>query len=294
MILASEYFRTARERYRIHIKRAVQQPKPWTDDKPFQQWRFCNVHREDDKVTKWFRDNVRSKLSGLNVIKATVAFRWFNRIETGELIKDHLLNPDKWVGEDVARILADVHPVVTGAYIINGMPGYDKLHGVLICIDNAFDKIDAFWPQWEEAIRLKDDLNGEEHITLEMVWDDLRTINYLGGFMSYEVVSDLRWTDVLANAEDINTWANAGPGCARGLGWTIAGDSSVFNAGSTAGQAVMLGHMRELLEMSRDPQYWPVNWPVWEMREVEHWACEFDKYQRAARGDRMKRSFKGA
>jgi hypothetical protein len=31
------------------------QPKPWTKDKIFQTYRFCNVHREDDAVTRWLR-----------------------------------------------------------------------------------------------------------------------------------------------------------------------------------------------------------------------------------------------
>jgi len=38
----------------------------------------------------------------------------------------------------------------------------------------------------------------------------------------------------------------------------------------------------------------PLHWELpgrWEMREVEHWLCEYDKYRRAASGKRMKRKF---
>jgi hypothetical protein len=64
--------------------------------------------------------------------------------------------------------------------------------------------------------------------------------------------------------------------------------------------------MRELLELSRAPRYWPQKvagdaygcdgyglddvtctgpWPRWEMRECEHWLCEFDKINRVLNGE---------
>jgi hypothetical protein len=52
--------------------------------------------------------------------------------------------------------------------------------------------------------------------------------------------------------------------------------------------------MRELLHMSRDPQYWPAAWPAWEMREVEHWLCETSKYVTAQSGARLKRRYRPA
>ncbi|GAF76676.1 unnamed protein product [marine sediment metagenome] len=30
---------------------------------------------------------------------------------------------------------------------------------------------------------------------------------------------------------------------------------------------------------------WPDDWPLWEMREVEHTLCEFDKYERVRLGE---------
>ena len=50
--------------------------------------------------------------------------------------------------------------------------------------------------------------------------------------------------------------------------------------------------MRDLLKMSRDPQYWPEDWTPWEMREVEHWLCEYAKYQQAVQGVTLKRRFR--
>jgi alpha-glutamyl/putrescinyl thymine pyrophosphorylase clade 1 len=272
---AKGFFSTARERYEIKLKREAGLSPPWTEDKQFLQWRFCNVHREDDKTTVWFRETVRQHLSGLAAVRSTVIFRWFNRIETGQLIQDLLL--DTWSTEEARKRLKHVTPVVTGAYIIRGQEGYSKLEGILQCIDDALPLLEILSPKWGNS--------------LEQAWRDLLLVDYLGGFMAYEIVSDLRWTSVLSEARDILTWANAGPGCARGLGWVVEGQSGRFNCGAKA-QKEMLPLMQMLLQMSREEEYWSQAWKPWEMREVEHWSCEFDKYCRARAGDNMKRRYR--
>jgi hypothetical protein len=288
----SGYFGTARERYSIKLRKEACEPRPWTNDRQLQQWRFCNVHREDDKTTVWFRNHIRDPLSKLadqetnynwvslrllKIVRSTIAFRWFNRIESMEIIQDILLG--KWDAAEVERRLEGINPIVTGAYIIKGCDGYPKLQGVLKCIEEAFPQLPPMVDRWLAEP------------SLETAWKDLKTINYLGGFMAYEVVSDLRWTPVLNEAPDIMTWCNAGPGCARGLSWVMDGKSGRFNTGPSH-QREMLPIMQHILDLSRDTQYWPQDWPKWEMREVEHWSCEFDKYCRARTGESMKRKYR--
>ena len=280
LVHIDKYFATARERYKIKLKRDAGEQPPWTTDDHFRAWRFCQVHREDDKTTVWFRENVRSKLEGLAQVEATIIFRWFNRIETGERIKDLLL--EGWDSGEARRRLTGVNPVVTGAYIIKCADGLSKLDGILQCVDNARLYLPRFVQTWNDQIRCNQS-------SLFSAWKDLKTLHFMGGFTAYEVVSDLRW-GILRNAGDILTWANAGPGCARGLGWVVAGDSDTFNTGP-ANQKVMLDLMKEILKLSRDPQYWPQDWKPWEMREVEHWCCEHDKYMRAWSGERLKRRY---
>lgn len=280
---AGQFFSTARERYSILLRRRAGDDPPWTDDHVFQEWRFCCVHREDDRTTAWFRENVRKQLDGVllsegaraKLVGATLAFRWFNRVETAEKILDLLVGG--WDSAEALRRLADVSPVVSGAYIILGRQGMNKLDGVLWCVDTAIREIRGYVAAWGE--------------TLEEAWQDLQTLPYMGRFMAYEIVTDLRHTSILNRASDIQTWANAGPGCARGVRWVLGDNSPKFNPGSSRDQTRMLEVMRELLEMSRDGDHWPAEWPAWEMREVEHWLCEYDKYRRAQRGDRMKRRF---
>jgi len=289
-VLLDHFFATARERYQIKLNREAGKPWPWTTDTHFQNWRFCQVHREDDKTTVWFRETIRKGIlerfpsSGnyklLKLLESTLIFRWFNRIETGEAIKDLLIYD--WDTQEARSRLTGVSPVVTGAYIIKAGDGVSKLEGILACIDEARPQLPRMLADWM--------VEPPEHRSLRVAWESIRELHFMGGFMAYEAVSDLRWTPILDQAQDIMTWANAGPGCARGLGWVVYNDSDVFSC-SVGHQRKMLEYMQELLEHSKNPNYWPAEWKQWEMREVEHWNCEFDKYMRAYGGSRLKRRF---
>lgn len=47
------------EREKIRIKKETGEPFPWTEDPILKAYRFCNVRREDDTVTKWIAENIR-------------------------------------------------------------------------------------------------------------------------------------------------------------------------------------------------------------------------------------------
>ncbi len=76
MSAVTQFFATARERYRILLRRRARQPWPWTSDRIFRENRFCNVFREDDRTTQWFREHLRDPLSEQpdRVLAATVGF----------------------------------------------------------------------------------------------------------------------------------------------------------------------------------------------------------------------------
>jgi hypothetical protein len=272
---ATEYFALARERESIRLKRLANQPLPWTNNPILRQWRFTNVHREHDRTTIWLREHLREKLDGLRLIEATLIFRWFNRIETGERVEDLLLNG--WDSEEARRRLIDAPKLVTGAYIVRSPWGVSKLEGLLACIDSARSMLPAMVEHWGDS--------------LQAAWQDLTIIPYMGKFTSGEVVIDLRFTPVLNQAYDVNSWTVAGPGCARGLGLVVAGDAGLYDYNSEKHQVEMLAVMIELLAMSKDPQHWPVEWDPWELHECEMWACEWAKYQSAMAGNRLKRKY---
>ena len=228
----------------------------------------------------WFRENIRDPLNGSpEVFLATVAFRWFNRISTGEIIKDLLL--DGWDSDKAKSLLTDVRPVVTGAYIIKTPNGMKKLDGVCWCIDQVAQGAPRLLQNWDHTA------------TMEGAHKVVKEFPFLGKFMAYEIVCDLRYTHLLENADDIYTWASPGPGAARGISRILTDDPKSFSYGSKKDHEVLLQSMRGLLLQAGDGDLWPSHWPKWDMRTVEHTLCEFDKYERCRLGQgRMKQKFR--
>jgi len=275
------FFSLARERYKIRLRRAEGGDGPWTKDEIYRQYRFCNVFREHDKTTEWFRENIRDPLRDRprDVLRATIIFRWFNRIETGERIKDILLSPLKQsIIRDLRAALRGVSPIVTGAYMIRSANGMPKLEGILHGVDRILPSLKGI------AQEIPDGEDGRGP-TLQFAHSLLLPFPLMGPFIAYEVITDLRYTSLLDSASDIDTWANAGPGCTRGAGWVKANNFNLWKRTSKEHQNRMLRMMAKLLELARTKkELWPTDWPKWEMREVEHWLCETCKYVRVRDG----------
>jgi len=266
-----EFFTTARERYQIFLRRRRGEPPPWTDSQTFQRWRFCNVFREHDRTTEWVRENIRDPLwDQQRVVTAMALARLTNRISTMEKLHEAGLFHN-WDARRAIEVMDSCHSVVTGAYRINTPASRSKVHGVAWIVDGVHE-IEAV--VWENAKNL------------QSTWQMLQSVPYVGGFIAYEITSDLRWTSMLKDAPDVLTWANPGPGAIQGL--SILDHDLRFSNKATS----RITMMQHLLSLSQHHTYWPSEWPSWEMREVEHWLCEFAKWCRAEHyGQRLKRRF---
>lgn len=287
-----DFFEYACKRERVRLAREYGQPRPWTEDTILQNYRFCNIFREDDKTTRWIREHINHGTMGERLLQAIVIARWFNRIETLE----RLLQPipdirgtlslnmfNRWDSNVARKRLLGVSPLVTGAYIVKTPAKMSKLEGVIWCLEHLLGAANMMQYTFKEA-----------EVTLENATEHLCTYPYLGPFMAYEIVTDLRHTPILESASDIMTWANPGPGAVRGYGRVVTGDRNYYNRHSKHDKKIVILGMRGLLAMSKSPGYWPSYWRAWEMREVEHTLCEFDKYERARLGEgRPKQRFRG-
>lgn len=261
-----------RERHSIYLKRKAGKPPPWTDDEVLQTVFFTNPYRENDKTTVWFRDNVREPLrDDARVLMATVIFRWFNYIPTGGiLLKYDLLT--KWSQSRCVKALKNEQKIFTGAFMIVAGAG-SKLEGVAEAINNV-------WKRRERLLRVCSD-----DCRMQTLWSYLCDFPYLGGFMSYEIVCDLRYTYLLENATDKDTWCNIGPGAKRGF-------NRVYGRPLNASipPDLWAEKTQELLKLARAMKLKP----RMEMREIEHSLCEGDKYERSRLGDgHLKRKYQG-
>lgn len=289
-----EFFDYARKRHEIYLRRQRGEPKPWTKDPILRFNKFTNVFRELDKTTVWFRENVRERYDGKpEVLLATVVFRMFNRIEVGEALFSQIningTTAFEWFAATgdtaclrnaITAYVGKNKPVATGAYIISSPPGYSKLNGILKILD-MFNGILVGGVRWCDVAAACT----VAPVELRDVFNWLKEVPYFGKFHSYEIVTDLRHTHLLRRAPDVMRWCNVGPGAARGLA-RIHG-RTMTTSGKNAERvttAQMMQEMGDILRHVPNPKLWPKDWPRWEMRDVEHTLCEFDKYERVRLG----------
>ena len=259
------YFYWIHERETIRLNKEVERnPQPWTDDPILQKFKFCQVFREEDRTTRWFKRHIRNPWrDDPEVLMATVIFRWFNFIETGRTLIRHNLHIE-WDRKKAIEEITKQDQWVTGAYIVKTPNRMDKVTGVAECISHM----------WSDREKLVERILTTK--SLKKSWEILRDYPYMGPFMAYEVITDLRHTYLLQDAEDILTWANAGPGAMRGLN-RLAGRDLDFCRRTHPWN----DEMRNLWEISRErlnPNLIDLN--RFEMREIEGGLCEFDKYSR--------------
>lgn len=282
------FFAFCRDRHTIYLRR--QQglpPRQWTTDPVLRQYHFCNVFRELDRTTVWFRENIREPLRDdpVRVLFATVVFRWFNLIRSGEVMLDSavgLVRGPQWCPEQLEkRLFSQGPPYVTGAHMLKSPAGYSKVRGLLRCIELVYQK-----REWLVAQIL-------QHNSLEQTVQLLDAFPYLGTFMSYEMATDLRYTCLLEHAHDINSWASPGAGACRGVARILYDDPARLRYQQRPHREQALVEMQKLLHQSRSPELWPAAWGRWELREVEHAICEFSRYETARLGEgRLKNRYR--
>ena len=267
-----EFFSWVVERTHIQQKKDRGDPWPWTEDPIFQEYKFTNAFRERDRTTVWFRKHIRGPLRNRpEVYMATVIFRWFNLIETGETLLKHNLHID-WDPQRAYDAIITQDKWITGAYMIKSPTSMNKVQGLCETISNVWKDQERFLKKcpWESLQKMNEWLEGYP---------------FLGPFLAYELVTDLRHTYIGANAADINKWANAGPGAMRGLN-RIYGRYLNY----TSKRHDWCGEMKELLNFSFVPGTMRGLKEVMELRDIEHSLCEFDKYERVRLGQGAPRS----
>ncbi len=276
-----------KERHNIYLIRQEGLPKPWTDDEVLQSWFFTNPYRENDRVTRWFREQIRDPWrEDERVVFATVAFRWFNYIPTGQILHGAKLFEDWCTKEALAllRTRQDLgHQVFTGAFNISAS-GSTKPKINRVCED-------YLQPVWEQKEYLLGELKRgayERRLTLQGMHGLFSELPGLGGsgFMAYEIVCDLQHTIFGYHCPDKLTWSNPGPGAKRGLNRIIGRE---INA--PVSKEFWLQSSRQILQQMN--KHLP-RMPEFDARTVEHSLCEFDKYERARLGEgHMKRTYDG-
>lgn len=190
-----------KQRESIRLKKEAGEPKPWTDDVILQSYRFCNVRRMDDKVSKWLMDNWYVPYKNhKNILLACTLARQFNNPESLNAIGF----PVKWNPKRCCEILTkrakDGLRNFNAAYMITGTLGGTKVEQII----------------WKVADQLYNNPPEIDTDSMQTTAENLIPYNGFSHFMSGQVVADLRWA-MSGKWKDKYTWAPVGPGSKRGL-----------------------------------------------------------------------------
>jgi hypothetical protein len=275
---ASEALRHwVREREATRIRKESGAAAPWTDDPIIAKYRFCNVRREDDSVTVWIRKNIREPFADHPHLWFMLAIsRWINWPGTMQELIGSIDPGRAWpsdpgftmagMAEVLNRRQARAEKVFTGAYTINApaTKGASKIDYVVNTV------LGAVW-RGERRPHIADLLAGSvPRPSLRSMHMALSKYQGWGAFMTYQVIVDWRFTRYLSNAEDVSTWAAAGPGTIRGLN-RIAGRRVDYPLDQ--GQA--LHEIRTLYKTIREETGVDMDFS-----DVPNILCETDKYCR--------------
>lgn len=249
------------ERSLIFKKRSEGLPKPWTEDPILQKFKFCNVRREDDRVTIWIRENWREP-------HYDDPFMW-NSMSMARLINwpDTLADigyPDpahrQWKGVEQAKRAmhfrqAMGEQVFTGSYMItNGGRKGSKID--FICNTLAENRLFNDPP-----------VRGD---TLEEAHAKLCKAPGLGSFLAAQVIADCKHTALLKDAPDWHDWAAPGPGSIRGL-------ARLYKRKVTKPLEfkIILADIRRWIQPLLSSHV-----PEMCLQDVQNCLCEFDKFER--------------
>lgn len=275
-----DYFTFCAMRHEVYLNRKAGYPWPWTTDPILQKYKFTNIYRELDTGTIWLRENVREPYTEHPELFFNLAlYRRYNLAHFAALLLDKFgfIEDYPYIKKDLLKFCHDYHStsgkIFTSAHMINCARGYKSK------IDYVFDYgATKLW----EARREFDTCT-----TLEDTFNRITKLDGIGPFIGYEIVTDMRHTRYLDNAPDIMTWANPGPGAQRGIlrlmDWHINNQAGLPKRPKGVGKPEFIEAMKVVLEASKE--YLPDWIPTFELRDVEHALCEYDKYMRVKLGE---------
>lgn len=249
------------ERESIRAKRLQGLPAPWSADPIFQNVRFCNVHREDDTVTQWFR-NYWNKPD--DPAWKFVLGRMINLPESLEEIKALPLQTNNWHQLDIAKeVLKQCRTL--------GRKIFTSAYTISTC-GQKMDKLDYVFGVVAAVKKMEDDGSTPSYDSLKDCAEDLACVKGLGTFLAGQVIADMKNTigHPLNRAPDWATWSVPGPGSLRGLSWYFYGQpSGVTPVGYDR-------HIRACHEETMplvDKQVAAIG-----MQDFQNSLCEFSKY----------------
>ena len=271
----------AAEREKIRALKEAGKPAPWTDDQVLQRYRFCNIRRRDDRVSRWLLQNAYPHLEeDADAWFVAAIMRLINwpptlahLLEKGAVTDDA---DDFYPGEFEAQLeeYHQAHPdkTYTGAYMLYAGGRQAQFKGVVKSHFIAHHLLTDL------ARRGSDIREAVKKGTVRDTVNALRQSFGISTFMAGQIAADLTYLPWLEKAPDLHTYAPQGPGSLRGLNRL---------------KRLPLGHLWDQEDFNTELQavlkLLPSGYGL-TLHDVQNVLCEFDKYERTRRGEGKPRS----
>jgi alpha-glutamyl/putrescinyl thymine pyrophosphorylase clade 1 len=261
-------FAFVHERHAVYLRRAAGEPAPWTTDRIMRDWSFCNIYRELDRTTRW------------------IATQWRG---------SHADDPDLWFAMVVARFVNWPDTLAEIGYPVPWVPGHflavmtarkargEKVYGDAYMIradrqhkDKAAYQIEAvFKPLW----RARERIRAQPGDRLSQFHRRLESFHGMGGgFMTAQVIADLKYVEPLRSASDWDTYAASGPGSRKGMNLVLG------RPADQKWEEVYWGEALNNLRAQTRPMFEAAGMEVPHAQDAQNCLCEFFKYERARLG----------
>lgn len=235
----NKFFEIANERIRIYTLKEFNMPKPWTKNPIFLDSYFCNVFRQDDKVSKWIINNLLLPYSNHHQLWASIIMcRMLSRMETLQILKEQncLIGDYKRAYTILRGMQKEGAPIFTGAFIINSAIGggvwLDKVTYLFSTL-TYFNKL-RFPKEHVTKEAMEGGVNENwkpinihewlsEQDSLYQVWTMFKEAPGIADFMAYQYTCDMTYSTYLEYNIDDQHWTKLGLGAVRGLNRMLKG-----------------------------------------------------------------------
>ena len=208
------YWYFAYERQEIFWRKKGGETSPWSLDPIFQEYKFCNSYRVNDRVSQFLLSHIiynGKHYSERDVIFRILLFKLFNLESTWLSLEEHFkdVRLSSFDFEEAAAFLEqwrrEGHSIYNDAYIscANKAYGYDQKHqNHLALLQEMFceDHIDRMLLDCRE---------------MKEAFLILKRYPLIGDFMAYQLVTDLNYSPLFSFSE--HSFTVAGPGAKRGI-----------------------------------------------------------------------------
>jgi alpha-glutamyl/putrescinyl thymine pyrophosphorylase clade 1 len=255
-----------------------------TKDPILATYRFCNVRRRDDRVSRWLINNVLTEENLSQDITSFMLFsawcRWVNWPPTIQMVMEAETGFTTRV-VDWKRIGLVVDQIAkngkawTGAYMIRAPRKKGGKKGAFI----AQEVIGKHLARGLGPVVELFAQNGD-NTHYQQVHAVLMTIPNFGSFMAGQIAGDWTYTSLLSNAPDLKTWAPMGPGSVRGFNRIMQNPGKLSKRPPEALWLEKLVKWRAEIIKRLGPEYEDLT-----LLDCQNQLCEVDKYLRVKNGE---------